>query len=192
VFSVDTLYLRRLDPWTLGLSGEVGSTTPQDVLDENVGDRIYEYQKPKEIIRYPQNIAELYLFSRVGLPLHVFFSFYLWNFWSRGPRVPPWGGSIKNWGEALKTGGTRPPRPFRLLRPWVKLIRHLRSKTTHFQCLVPKHKFWLEWLASLCANNMSPYQYSDEVLTARRYSWKYSIALKCAVRYAQRKRRQER
>ena len=61
------MYLRRLDPWTLGLSGEVGSTTPRDVLDKTVGDRIYEYQKPKDIIRYPQNIAELYLFSRVGL-----------------------------------------------------------------------------------------------------------------------------
>jgi len=33
----------------------------------------------------------------------------------------------------------------------VKLIRHLRSKTTHFQFLVAKHNFWLEWLAALCA-----------------------------------------
>ena len=65
------MYLRRLDPWTLGLSGEVGSTTPRDELDRNVGDRIYEYQKPKDIIRYPQNIAELYLFSRVGLSSYI-------------------------------------------------------------------------------------------------------------------------
>jgi len=65
------MYLRRLEPWTHGLSGELGSTRPRDVLRENVGDRIYEYQKRKDIIRYSQNIAELYLFSRVGLSSYI-------------------------------------------------------------------------------------------------------------------------